>query len=77
MPKRQIAPGQIAQSEAVSAGTNDWNRMSIAFTAPQIAAGESAAVFISVKRQPRYSYDKPTTGRIWFDDFEITEANGK
>ncbi len=66
----------IAQSEAVPAGNNDWERMSVTFTAPQ-SAGDSAALVISVKRQPRYSYDEPTRGRIWFDDFVINEVNGK
>ncbi len=66
----------IARSETVPAGNNDWQRMSINFPAPQ-GAGDSAALIISVKRQPRYSYDEPTRGRIWFDDFVINEVNGK
>lgn len=68
---------RIAQSEPVPAGTNDWKRMSFGFTAPQKPTGDAAALFISVKRQPRYSYDAPTRGRIWFDDFVINEVNGK
>lgn len=66
----------IAQSEAVSAGTENWKRMSVNFTAPP-TSGNSAALFISLKRQPRYSYDAPTRGRIWFDDFAINEVKGK
>lgn len=68
---------RIAQSEPVPAGTNDWNRVIINFTAPEKAADDAAALYISVKRQPRYSYDPPMRGRIRFDDFAIKEVNGK
>lgn len=68
---------RIAQSEPVPTGTKDWTRMSVNFIAPQKMTGDATALFISIKRQPRYSYDQPTRGRIWFDDFEVTEVNSK
>jgi Tfp pilus assembly protein PilF len=70
---------RIAQSAAVSAGTGDWKQMSVIFNAPQKQkeTDDAAALFISVKRQPQYSYDAPTRGRIWFDDFSISEVNSK
>ena len=67
----------IARSEPVQAGTDDWNRMSVDFTAPAKTAGDSVALVISIKRRPRFSYDEPATGRIWFDDFELNEVRGK
>lgn len=67
----------IAQSDPVSPGANSWERMAMTFTAPQKSAGDGAIMFISIKRKPRYDYDKPTKGRIWFDDFVITEGNDK
>jgi tetratricopeptide (TPR) repeat protein len=71
------AGNRIARSEPVPPGTNDWNRMAVSFTTPQTSAGDSVALFISVKRQPRFSYDGPARGRIWFDDFLLTEVAGK
>lgn len=68
---------RVAQSEAVSAGTADWKRMSINFTAPRQISGDAAALFISVKCQPRHSYGEPTRGHIRFDDFVMSEVNGK
>lgn len=66
----------VVQPEPIPVGSNEWQRMSINFTSPP-SAGDSAALFISVKRQSRYSYDPPTRGRIWFDDFAVNEVNGK
>ncbi|HVE59677.1 MAG TPA: hypothetical protein VNB22_22895 [Pyrinomonadaceae bacterium] len=71
------AGNRVARSEPVRAGTNDWTRMAVSFTAPQTLAGDSVALFISLKRQPRYSYDQPARGRIRFDDFVISEVRGK
>ena len=29
--------------------------------------------YVSIVRLPRYGYDEPTRGTIWFDDFKLTE----
>lgn len=68
---------RIAQSDPISTGTNNWKQMSVNFTAPPILTGDAAALIISVKRQPRYSFDEPTRGRVWFDDFSMNEVKGK
>ncbi|HKV38228.1 MAG TPA: tetratricopeptide repeat protein [Blastocatellia bacterium] len=34
----------------------------------------SIAVLLSLKRTPRFSYDDPTKGTIWLDDFELQKA---
>lgn len=59
----------IVASEPVNAEISDWQHLVIDFIAPQNVAGAS----ISIVRIPRFSYDDPTTGIIWFDDFKLTE----
>ncbi len=59
----------IASSEPMPAGSNDWRRESISFVAP----ASSRSVVIAIRRIPRFSYDDPTKGTIWFDDFSLTE----
>ena len=59
----------IAASEPVPAGSNDWRRQSISFVAP----ATSRLMSVAIRRIPRFSYDDPTKGTIWFDDFTLTE----
>lgn len=61
-----------AWSDAVAPGSADWRPLAVEFVAPQAAAGRKAALYISIKRKPRFSYDDPTKGAVWFDDFSIT-----
>jgi tetratricopeptide (TPR) repeat protein len=63
-----VSSGVIASSEPVAAGSNDWRALSFVFVAP---AGQSSAVYVSIKRKPKYSYDEPTKGSVWFDDFTM------
>jgi tetratricopeptide (TPR) repeat protein len=62
----------IAQSDPVAAGSNDWKLLSIEFVAPKVADA-SSAVYISMKRKPKYEFDEPTHGIIWLDDFTMKE----
>ena len=59
----------IAASNPVPSGSNDWQLLTVDFAAP------SPALLISVKRQPTFSYDDPTRGTVWFDDFQIRALN--
>lgn len=68
-----VSSSWISASEPVANGSRDWQHLSIDFVAPQRAAGETSAVLISIKRKPRFSYDDPTRGAVWFDDFSIKE----
>ena len=63
----------IAASAPVSQGANDWQRLSIDFVAPQSTSGQTPAIYISIKRKPKFSYDEPTRGTVWFDDFQLKE----
>lgn len=65
--------GWIAATEPLAQGSGDWRRLSVDFVAPQSANGGMSAVFISIKRKPKFSYDEPTRGAVWFDDFSLKE----
>lgn len=56
-------------SEPVAAGTSEWRRLAGEFISPT----QPAATYITIARLPRFSYDDPTRGTIWFDDFKLTE----
>ena len=66
--------GAVASSEPVAAGSSDWRPLSVVFTAPNAPASNQQAVYISIKRKPKYSYDEPTKGSVWFDDFAMEEV---
>jgi tetratricopeptide (TPR) repeat protein len=61
--------GVLAASEPLPEGTHSWQQGSLEFTAPPT----SAAVSLQVQRIPKYSYDDPTRGYVWFDDFVLKE----
>jgi tetratricopeptide (TPR) repeat protein len=67
------SPVWIAASEPVSGGSGDWRRLAVDFVAPQSVSGGMSAVFVSIKRKPKFSYDEPTRGTVWFDDFSLKE----
>jgi len=62
----------IASSDPVAQGSNDWQRMVVDFVAPTVNSDKTAVV-VSIKRKPKFSYDEPTRGTLWFDDFAIKE----
>jgi hypothetical protein len=63
----------VAMSEPVGAGASDWRLFSVEFVAPKYNNASAAPVIVSVKRKPKFSYDEPTRGTIWFDDLTIRE----
>jgi tetratricopeptide (TPR) repeat protein len=67
------SPDWLAASEPVALGSHDWQRLSIDFVAPQGVNREALGLLISIKRKPRFSYDEPTRGTVWFDDFSMNE----
>ena len=62
---------ELAKSDPISSGSSDWRPITIDFTAPPGAR----AVTVTIKRIPKYSYDNPTSGTIWLDDFVLTELS--
>jgi hypothetical protein len=61
--------GLISASSPVRADSDDWQKLTISFVAP----ADQATVTLAIVRTPRFSYDDPTTGIIWFDDFTLVE----
>ena len=65
-------PGELGSSSPVDGKTGDWQRLAFDFVAPDGAR----AVYVTLKRIPRFSYDDPARGVIWLDDFNLTEQAG-
>ncbi|MDX2034779.1 MAG: hypothetical protein SF339_29160 [Blastocatellia bacterium] len=65
--------GVIAASEPVAEGTSPWERLIVDFVCPN----DNAPKYITIIRIPKFSYDDPTKGTVWFDDFALTENPGK
>ena len=63
----------IATSNPVPAGSSDWEPLFCEFTTPE----DSRAVRVQIRRILKFSYDDPTRGTIWLDDFALIELNGK
>ncbi len=63
---------QIAVSEPIKAGTDDWRELAVEFNAPVFLG----SVMVQIKRIPRFSFDEPSRGTIWFDDFTLTQMGG-
>jgi hypothetical protein len=61
--------GPIGASGPVSADSDDWQKLTVSFVAP----ANQAAATLAIVRTPRFSYDDPTRGIIWFDDFTLVE----
>jgi hypothetical protein len=61
--------GLIAATGPVSADSDDWQRLTVSFVAP----ANQAAATLAVVRIPKFSYDDPTRGTIWFDEFALVE----
>jgi hypothetical protein len=58
---------EIAGSAPLAPGSSDWQRLMVDFTAPA-----KGAVYVTFQRIPKFSYDDPTRGVVWLDDFAIT-----
>ncbi|HEX4947907.1 MAG TPA: tetratricopeptide repeat protein [Blastocatellia bacterium] len=59
----------LAASEPLPEGSHAWQQMNLEFTTP----ANASAVWLQVQRIPKYSYDDPTRGYVWFDDFVLKE----
>jgi hypothetical protein len=79
--------GPLAFSDPIAPGSYSWRLLAFDFIArqpgPSRAGNPSAsqassqedsgevAVWVSLVRKPKYSYDEPMRGRLWLDDFSI------
>ncbi len=60
----------VATSNPITAGSSDWQPYSLGF----VTSTKSKAVLVTIKRTPQFSYDEPSKGSIWFDDFTLREV---
>lgn len=60
----------VATSSPIPAGTlNEWQRAAFQFVAP----ADDRPKHLAIIRIPRFSYDDPTRGSVWFDDLTLRE----
>jgi hypothetical protein len=57
----------IAASPTAPTGTTEWQFREFEFTT------SGPVLVIAIKQRPRFSYEDPTRGSVWFDDFELRE----
>ena len=69
--------GLLSQSDPVRTDSDDWQKLTISFVAPANQRlnqqANQAPATLAIVRTPKFSYDDPTTGIIWFDDFSLVE----
>ncbi|HEY8460097.1 MAG TPA: hypothetical protein VIM99_06930, partial [Blastocatellia bacterium] len=59
----------LAASAVIEAGSHDWRLLTMDFVAPS----DAQALVVAIKQKPQFSYVDPTSGTVWFDDFELNE----
>jgi tetratricopeptide (TPR) repeat protein len=64
---------EIARSAPLAEGSYDWQRVTFEFVAP----ADWGALLLTIKRIPKFSYDEPTRGALWLDDFTLSELSNK
>jgi tetratricopeptide (TPR) repeat protein len=62
---------EIAETAPIAQGSYEWRPVTVEFTAP----ADWGAVVLTIKRVPKFSYDDPTRGTLWFDDFSLIELS--
>lgn len=63
----------LAQSVPVEICKSEWQQLTVDFTAPDGAG----PIYVAIVRIPKFSYDDPTRGAIWFDDFSLIEISSQ
>lgn len=61
--------GPLGFSSPVTADLDGWQKLTVNFVTP----ANQGVVVLAVVRIPKFSYDDPTRGTIWFDDFKLVE----
>jgi cytochrome c-type biogenesis protein CcmH/NrfG len=65
----------LASSQPLPSGSSDWQRVAVEFIAPDANKSGVAAIYVSLKRRPKFSYDEPTKGTLWLDDFQLSSLD--
>ena len=66
-----------ATSSPVAGDEQGWQRLTMEFVAPESAdkaATGGQILTLTISRKPKFSYDEPTRGTVWFDDFTLREV---
>lgn len=65
----------LGASEPIRTGTNNWQCMGFDFITPKAPEkGDGRILYIKVIKQPKYAFEEPTHGRIWLDNFVVSEG---
>jgi len=64
---------EIGASEPILAGKPGWQEIDFDVNAPSASNGETVALVVTIVRIPKFSYDEPTRGTLYLDDFTFTE----
>lgn len=64
-----ISSAILGTSTPIATGSTDWQPYTVDFVVP----ANAKAIGLTIKRTPRFSYDEPTKGKVWFDDFSLRE----
>jgi hypothetical protein len=65
------ADGKILAASGAVSETTDWTNLSLEFS----ISGVTEAVVVRLVRADCKSVICPISGKIWFDDFEVTAEN--
>ena len=65
-----VSSNLLATSNPIRAGSSDWQPYTLDF----VTATNTQAVLVTIKRTPRFSYDEPSRGAVWLDDFTLRET---
>lgn len=60
----------VAATNAISAEAATWQPLAVDFIAP----ADQKLYWLAALRTPKFSYDEPTKGTIWFDDCALAEV---
>jgi tetratricopeptide (TPR) repeat protein len=71
--RRKDSQDQIAASEPIVAGKTGWQRIDFDLDAPPSPNEEPVALVVTIVRRSKFSYDEPTRGTVYFDDFSLIE----
>lgn len=65
--------GIIGESDPVLSGSDEWQKLDISFVVPAGESTNQTPATLAIVRTPKFSYDDPTSGEVWFDDFNLSE----
>jgi tetratricopeptide (TPR) repeat protein len=65
----QSHSGWSAMTPPVNLVTDEWQQLRVDFIAPP----DARSLIITLRRAPKFSYEEPARGAVWFDDVSLRE----